>query len=164
MASRSVIDRISRFFKAVYLKLFRINDSPQKIAMGFGIGVFLGVLPFTGPIAALAMAFLLRVNRASALLGSILTNTWMSIPVFFFSARIGAFITGVKYQDLHSGWTLLVNGFRWEKLLDVGVYKVLLPILAGYAAVSLTIGIISYLLVFIVVKYAKHDRFHPSHR
>ena len=124
MASRTVIDRISRFFRVVYLKLFRINDSPQKIAMGFGIGVFLGVLPFTGPIAALAMAFILRVNRASALLGSILTNTWISIPVFLFSIRAGAFITGVKCQDLNNGWDLLVKDFHWANLSGPPIIRI----------------------------------------
>ena len=33
-------NKVARFFKALYLKLFRINDTPQKIAIGFGVGVF----------------------------------------------------------------------------------------------------------------------------
>jgi len=101
MVNRPVQVRISRFFKAVYLRLFRINDTPQKIALGLGLGVFMGVLPGTGPVAALALAFLLKVNRASALLGSVLTNTWLSIPVFLLSLRVGASFAGINYQDLH---------------------------------------------------------------
>lgn len=136
MANRPVLTKVSRFFKAVYLKLFRIDDTPQRIASGLGLGVFMGVLPGTGPIAALALAFLLRVNRASALLGSLLTNTWLSIPVFLLSLKAGAYITGVRYADLHRDW----SGF-------------LIPIIVGYAAVSLAIGIIAYVAALIVVKY-----------
>lgn len=154
MASRTLLDKISRFFKFIYLKLFRINDSPQRIAIGFGLGVFLGVLPFTGPIAALGASFLFRVNRASALLGSILTNTWISIPVFLLSLRAGAFITGVKYQDLNADWSRIIKDFHLSTLFDVGVYKVLLPILAGYVAVSLMIGLATYLIALTIVKFA----------
>ena len=109
-------------------------------------------------VAALALAFLLRANRASALLGSILTNTWLSIPVFLLSLRTGAFITGVSYQGLNSDWSLLIRDFRWATLLDLGVYKILTPILAGYALISLSIGIIAYALTFIIVVYGRRKK------
>lgn len=50
-------NRILRLLKLIYIKLFRINDTPQKIAQGFGLGVFLGILPGTGPIAAAVSGF-----------------------------------------------------------------------------------------------------------
>ncbi|MCX5678618.1 MAG: DUF2062 domain-containing protein [Candidatus Omnitrophica bacterium] len=158
MVNKPVMIVISRFLKAVYLKIFRINDTPQKIALGLGLGVFMGVLPGTGPIAALALALLFRVNRASALLGSILTNTWLSIPVFLLSLRTGAVITGVSYQALKNDWSLLIKDFHWATLLDLGVYKILMPILAGYALISLSIGIIAYALTLIVVVYGRRKK------
>jgi len=157
MANRPVFVRISRFFRAVYLKLFRINDTPCRIASGLALGVFMGVLPGTGPIAALGLALLLRVNRASALFGSILTNTWLSIPVFLLSLRAGSYLTGVSYQDLNRDWALLVKDFRWADLLGMGVYKILMPIFIGYAAVSLLIGIIVYAVAIIVVRRIKRS-------
>lgn len=158
MAIRPIQEKIARFFKAVYLKLFRINDTPQRIALGLGLGVFCGVLPGSGPIAALTLAFLLRVNRASALLGSVLTNTWISIPVFLLSLRAGAAITGVHYQDLHRDWALLIKDFRWAVLLNAGVYKILLPMVIGYAIISLAIGIIAYIATLIIVEYVKSKK------
>lgn len=158
MANRPILTRISRFFKAIYLKLFRINDTPQRIALGLGLGVFCGILPGTGPIAALALALLLRVNRAGALLGSVLTNTWLSIPVFLLSLKVGAAMAGVHYQGLQKDWALLIKGFHWSALLNVGVYNVLLPILLGYAAVSLAIGIITYAVALMAVKYIKRKK------
>lgn len=155
MAIRPIPEKITRFFKAVYLKLFRIDDTPQRIALGLGLGVFCGVLPGTGPIAALAIALLLKVNKASALLGSILTNTWLSIPVFLLSLKAGAAITGVHYQDLQKDWTLLIKDFHWAALFDAGIYNILLPILLGYAVISLTIGIITYAVTLIAVEYIK---------
>lgn len=158
MVNRPALARISRFFKWAYLKLFRINDTPQRIALGLGLGVFTGVLPGTGPIAALALAFILRVNRASALLGSIITNTWLSIPVFIISLRVGASLAGVNYQDLNRDWQIFIKEFHWDALLNISLYKILIPILAGYALVSLAIGAITYAAALVIVGYAKSKR------
>ena len=155
MVNRTIPEKIKRFFRAVYLKLFRINDTPQRIALGLGLGVFCGVLPGTGPIAALATAFLFRVNRASALLGSVLTNTWMSIPIFLLSLKTGAGITGVRYEILQRDWSLLVKDFHWSSLFGLGIYKVLLPVLAGYVLISMAIGIIAYAVALITLKLMK---------
>jgi len=144
MTSRSLRERVSRFLRAIYLKLFRINDTPQKIAMGLGLGVFLGVLPGAGPIAAFTLSLIFRVNRASALLGSILTNTWLSIPVFLVSLRAGAAVMGLDYGDLRSEWTELLKDFHWKNALDAGIYTVVIPILAGYALVALSVGLAVY--------------------
>jgi len=158
MAIRPISEKIARFFKALYLKLFRINDTPQRIAAGLALGVFCGVLPGTGPVAALALALLLRVNRASALLGSVLTNTWISIPVFLMSLKAGAGLTGVRYQDLQTSWELLIKDFHWAKIFDAGIYNILLPILLGYAVISLAIGIVTYGVAIIAVGYMKRKK------
>jgi len=144
-------NKVARFFKALYLKLFRINDTPHKIAAGFGIGVFSGVLPGTGPVAALLLAFIFRVNRAAALLGSVLTNTWLSIPVFLLALKAGAVLTGAGYQDVRRQWDVLIKDFRWEQLLELSVCRVLGPIAAGYLLISLCIGALSYLAALIVI-------------
>jgi uncharacterized protein (DUF2062 family) len=148
----------SRFFKFIYLKLFRINDAPQKIALGLGLGVFLGVFPGTGPVAALTLAFLLRVNRASALLGSILTNTWLSIPVFLVALKVGSLITGVDYWHLRDEWNILAKNFNLGGLFSISARKVVLPVLTGYFAVSLTIGVLAYGAALLAVKYIRREK------
>jgi uncharacterized protein len=158
MDKKSIYARIARFLKLIYLKLFRINDAPQKIAIGFGIGVFFGVMPGVGPVAALAAAFLLRVNRASAILGSLLTNTWISIPVFLLSLKAGALIAGLKFEELQSQWGVFVKQFRWSDFLNISVYGVIAPILAGYLVVSFFIGLISYFTVLAAVIYFKNRK------
>lgn len=129
-----------RWLKLIYLKLFRINDSPQKVAIGLGLGVFFGVLPGMGPLAALFFAFLFRVNRAAALLGSILTNTWLSIPVFVLAVKAGFLITGINYKDFAKSWTGIAS------------------VIVGYIAVSLCIGILVYLAALIVIKYHRKPK------
>jgi len=158
MDKSSLPGRISRFFKLLYLKLFRIDDSPQKIALGFGLGVFLGVMPGVGPIAALVIAVLIKANRVAALLGSILTNTWLSVPVFFLAVRTGSAVTGVSYESIKDAWSSLMGNFGWDKLIHVSLNNVLIPVIAGYALVSLCIGAAAYAAAFLIAKYRKDGR------
>ena len=90
----SPVDKIKNSFKSIYDKLVGIKDSPQKIALGFGLGVFCGILPGTGPMASVVLAFVFRVNKVAALAGSLLTNTWLSLVTFVLAVKIGSMVTG----------------------------------------------------------------------
>jgi len=155
MDKRSFLNRIRRFFKVLYLKLFRIDDSPEKVALGFGLGVFLGVMPGMGPLAALVVSILIKANRAAALLGSILTNTWLSIPVFFMAIKTGSAVTGVSYESIKDAWFSLMGNFEWSKFFHISFNDVFVPVMLGYALVSLCIGLIAYAAAFLISKYRK---------
>jgi uncharacterized protein len=155
---KSIAARISRFFQELYLKLFRIDDTPQKIALGFGLGVTLGIMPVTGAVAALFLAVIFKVNRASALLGSVLTNTWLSIPVFFLSVKTGSLVTGSRINDIYAGWSSFLHDFSWAGLFRLSLYKVLVPIAVGYLLVSLSIGILAYAIVLPAIKIWRKEK------
>ncbi len=142
---------ILRFLKLAYIKIFRINDTPQKIALGVGVGVFLGILPGTGPIAAVFMAFILRLNRAAALLGSLLTNTWLSVLTFFLSIKIGSSIIGLDWQEVNRNWAQFFKDFKFMTLFKVATLKIILPVVAGYFVISLCLGIIAYLVTLAIL-------------
>lgn len=148
-------NRIKRLAKAIYLKLFRMNDSPAKIALGFGLGVFIGVMPGVGPVIALLLAMLLRVNRASALLGSILFNTWVGFIALLFAVKIGSSIMGLNYQDVYAGWLELIKNFKWEKLFEVSVFKILIPTGIGYIIISFIFATISIIVIYLIAKQIK---------
>lgn len=144
-----------RLFKVLYLKLFRINDTPQKIAIGVGVGVFFGVVPGMGPFAALTLAFILKINKAAALLGSILTNTWLSIPTFLVSVKIGSLVTGSQYAEVSRAWAALMRDFRWSTLAETSLGTIVIPVVAGYSIVGLIVGAVAYAATLTILKIAK---------
>ncbi len=154
---REKSNNILRLLRLIYIKLFRIHDTPQKIALGVGIGVFLGIAPGTGPIAAVFMAFVLRVNRAAALLGSLLTNTWLSIVTFFLSIKIGASIMGVDWQDVHRNWGQFLKDFKVVTLFKLATLKIILPVIIGYFVVSFCLGLIAYLITLTIITRIRHE-------
>lgn len=147
-----------KFFLSLYQRLFKINDTPQRVALGLGIGVFSGILPGTGPIAALFLASAFSANRASALLGSLLTNTWLSFVTFFLSLKLGSSIMKVNPLDVYASWELFLKNFHWLNLLKLSSLKLVLPLLLGYFIVAVSLGSLLYiitLLILVKIKYAR---------
>ncbi len=96
---------IRRRIRYAYVRLVRIHDSPQKIAWGLAVGVFLGVFPTfgLGTLVALALAIAFKFNKAAAILGSFIMNP-LTTPFFWTASSIlGA---------------LLVNG-DWHRTLKM---------------------------------------------
>ena len=155
---RDFAEKIKRFFKLLYLKFFRINDTPQKVALGAGLGVFSGIMPGSGPIAAIALAFLLRVNRAAALLGSLITNTWLSFVIFILAIKTGSFISGTDWQEVHKQCLAVFTRFNWQEFLAISFLKVILPVITGYLVIGVCLGIITYLITLFILLNIKNKR------
>jgi len=150
-------NKVTKFFKAIYEKIFKINDSPQKVSLGFGVGVFAGIFPGTGPVAALFMAMILRANRASALIGALLTNTWLSFVTFILALQIGAWILKVKWQDIYNQSLGFLRDFHWLNLFKVSFLQIILPMLLGYVLIGLALGLLAYITTLILLKTVKYQ-------
>jgi len=145
------------FLRALYVKLVNIYGSPQKVSFGFGLGVFCGIIPGIGPLTALFLASLLRANRASALLGALATNTWLSFVTFVLSIKVGSVILRVNWQDVYSQWLAFLRGFRLERLFTLAAIKIMLPLAIGYILVSLVLGAAVYLLGLAILTAVKYE-------
>jgi uncharacterized protein (DUF2062 family) len=57
--------------------LSRLPDTPERVALAFALGVFLGFSPFLGlqTVLGLSLAFYFRLSRVAVLLG-----TWVNLP------------------------------------------------------------------------------------
>ena len=144
--------KITQFFKSLYTRLVKIHDTPQKIALGFGLGVFLGIVPGVGPIASVVLAGLFRINIAAALLGSLLTNTWTNIVMFALAIKTGSFITGANWKDVQRDWGTLAKNSDWLDLLKLSALKVLVPLIIGYFIIALIMAILAYVITLVAIK------------
>jgi len=152
MNKQKIIDKFLKLKDFLYAKLFKINDTPQRIALGFGLGIFTGNLPGTGPLAALFLALVFRVNRAAALFASLLTNTWLSLVTFLLAIKVGSAIFKISWQGLQNDWSALINHLSWQNLFQASILKIILPVVTGYLCISFCLGIIFYIVVLIIIK------------
>ena len=150
--------RRQNLWHRLYEKLVKINDTPQNIALGFGLGVFAGILPGTGPVAAVLLAVILKANRIAAFTGGLLTNTWLSLVTFVMSVKIGAWITGAEWSEIYQQCKTLFKNFHWKNFFDTSILEIIYPLIVGYLVISSVLGVITYGVVLTVLKKREKGR------
>ena len=135
--------------------LLGINDSTQRIALGAGLGLFLGVLPGTGAIAALVVAFIFKLNKAAALAGAVAVNTWINIVAFPLALAAGALVFGMEPPRIAGEWIAATNPFVWSTFLTFILHRAILALFTGYALLGLIMGGIGYTLVYYILRKAR---------
>ena len=70
---RNFFRRLRRRALRLYVKVRRSAGTPHEIAGGLAVGIFIGCLPYPGHIVtAIALAWLLRVRKIPAIIGTLL--------------------------------------------------------------------------------------------
>jgi uncharacterized protein (DUF2062 family) len=97
-------------------KLLHIEDTPERTALAYAIGVFLGFSPFLGfhSLVGLAIAFLFRLNRVAILLGVWTNSPWWIVPYYVFATWVGMWVMG-SWMD----WATLKEFFQLGKAQGV---------------------------------------------
>src|SRR6476619_6170609 len=77
-------------------RLLHIDDTPERTAAAFALGVFFGFSPFLGlhTLLGVLFAFLLNLNRVAVLLGIYSNLPWFLGPYYAITTMVGAQITG----------------------------------------------------------------------
>ena len=72
--------------------LLHVDDTPQRTAAAFALGVFFGFSPFLGlhTILGVVFAFLLNLNRVAVLLGIYSNLPWIIAPYYVLATTAGA--------------------------------------------------------------------------
>lgn len=119
------------------------------------MGVVLGIVPSFGlgvPVAVL-LSLIFRINKAAAILGSLIMNPITTVPFWTVSAFIGALITGADY---HLVLAAVRSGAIFRSLsYSTYVY------MAGNLTLAAALAILSYGVVWAAVsRYnkLKHQR------
>ncbi|PMQ02465.1 MAG: hypothetical protein CBR30_02150 [Dictyoglomus sp. NZ13-RE01] len=138
---------LKRFLRYLYIRLIRINDSPEKIAMGFSVGVFIGIFPTFGfgGILALLLAKAFKLNYISAIIGTFIMNYFTS-PIFWsLSYFVGSLLLEGKLD-----FTVFKNGH---------IKSFAVTYLIGNLIVSFLFSVLSYFVVKkIVISYRKRRK------
>ena len=142
-------------FQQLKDKLLGIHDSAHRIARGAALGLFLGVFPGTGPIAAVVGAFLLRANKAAALGGALLVNTWINVVTFPLALAIGAFLFGIDPGALAKEWRGLTRHFTWSGFVEIGLRKTVVALFVGYILIGLVLAAIGYVICYLIIVHAR---------
>lgn len=134
------LTRMKRWLKLHYYKVVRLDDPPEMIARGVAIGVFMGIFPTfgLGIIAAVIFAYILKANKAAAVVGSFIMNP-LTTPIFWtLSSFVGAVIF---WQDREAIMTNIQNHSFFN-----GMGLAYIAFIVGNIVVSSCVSIMSYFL------------------
>jgi len=134
--------RLKSFRKQLKV-FFSLNDTPERIAKGAALGVFISITPTFGihTILAIGMATFLRTNKAATVLGSFFNNHLSAIPIYLLCYKVGIFITGGDAN-------LAIKPPSFFHYIHLGL-NVLIPLWIG----SIIVGMAISLPMFFILKY-----------
>ena len=136
--------------KVSYRKLLKdllaLDDTPEKIAISFAVGVYVSVSPFFGihTIIILSIAFLFKLNKVAALIGSWVNLPWSVPVVFYIEYRIGKFL-------LNDSTSFELKPFSLQHYLS-GSRQAFFDILTGSVIFGGFVSIISYFLIKYLIR------------
>lgn len=141
--------------KTFFLKFFTLKDTPHKIAAGFALGTFLGIIPGEGVTASIILATIFRFNKASATSGALATNMWGSVAVFPLVAIVGGFLFNITPSYLTQQFSQTYHlGFRYF-LSKTIFFDLALPLIVGFIIVAGVISLAAYFILYFLLKYNK---------
>ncbi|MEJ2058677.1 MAG: DUF2062 domain-containing protein [Desulfofustis sp.] len=158
------VQRTSKYF---FLKLLRLKGSPHSIALGAGIGVFIGLTP-TIPLHTVIILFLTLLTRTSFFAG-LITSILVSNPLTYVPHYYLALLIGNLVTPFHLNWdrvkqvldlVLADASFeaRLKPLLSIG-YEAVVVMLTGGITLSLPAAVITYYLCrSLVTTYRRRRR------
>ena len=154
-------------------QLLHVDDTPERTAAAFALGVFIGFSPFLGlhTILGIVFAFLLNVNRVAVLLGVYSNLPWIIAPYYaFVTMVVGAPITnhripaGFKSQLVALFAHSLFQSEFWHEL-GVLLRPLLWPYTVGSMIGAVVLAALAYALAlgFVTSRRRIHDMIHHHH-
>ncbi len=146
------------YFKDTFRSIFNVKDTPQRIALAFAMGVFMGISPLLGLhyILALFLAWILRLNKLVAVVGVSVNNPWTIVPISSFCVWIGAKLMGIKQVLPEVDWGSVSLTGVMTKLTDLDNFillvKELMPLIKSFFVGSFLIGTISAVISYFIIQ------------
>jgi uncharacterized protein (DUF2062 family) len=135
-------DRIRRLLET----LLKVNDSPERTALAFSLGVFLAFSPLLGlhTVLGVALAFLFNLNRVAVIVGVYTNTPWTLAPFYAFATYVGTFFYKAPRTAPLPKLALkeALNPHFWRAL--AGQWPLLIPMFIGSTILALIIAVIAY--------------------
>ena len=130
----------------IYERFIKLKGAPREIALGFALGLFIGMSPFFGMHIAIGVlcASLLGWSKIAAAIAVNITNVFTAPFIYPVTYMVGAKITG------------FASNIRWPTSIDFNAFMqllkesplIILDLCVGGAILGIPIAIAGYYLAF----------------
>ena len=126
-------EKLRRFARYQWLQLLRIPATPENIAKGMAIGVFIGLIPLlpSQTLIAIGLAFLFKASKVAAAIGTLISNPFNWIFLYLLFYQIGRKILPFDIPPLSAAHmeptALLAAGWRMAAAMLTGGFVLAVP-------------------------------------
>ena len=151
--------------KNLIKRLLHVEDTPERTALAFSVGIFLGYSPFLGfhTLGGIAVAFLFGLNRIAVLLGVWSNTPWWIVPYYGIATWLGMRLTGFQFEgeSVEEMFRLgMEKGFLrsdfWERLTSQ--WGVLFSFVIGSLVLAALLSLVLYPLSLKGIKVYRSRR------
>ena len=142
-------------FRSLLKQVLHLQESPQRTALAFAIGVFIGFSPAYGlhTVMVFFCAWALRLNFLALMTGAFLNNPWTVVPILGATYWVGALLLG-RSDSPSFDWQDVSFGAIYEQVMPYAM-----PFFLGGFALSLLGAALAYPLTYYFV--TKYRQSHP---
>ena len=132
--------RGARSFRALLRQVLHLQESPQRTALAFALGVFIAFSPAYGlhTLMVVLCTWLFGLNFLALLTGALVNNPWTIIPILGATYWTGALLLGRTDQP----------SFDWHDLSFSGIYQQVLPYAVPFVLGGLVLSVLGALLSY----------------
>jgi uncharacterized protein len=140
-----------------------LDDTPERIAKAFALGVFLAFSPLVGlqTFLGLMLLFFFGLNRFALLLGVFINNPGTLVPIYAAGTYVGGLLIGFPPRPALPSfeWQALWSADFWKQM--AGQWHILKPMVVGSFTLSIFLSAISYFAALYLMKQrrARQEKF-----
>jgi uncharacterized protein (DUF2062 family) len=138
-----------RTLKRTYVRFLKLRGNPREIALGFALGVFIGLMPFLGFQIALAVVFaaFFKWNKISAVMA-----TWISNPLTYPFIYSFTYLVGSTFIGTEKPFGLPDDsGLSFMSRMLHKAPEIFISLSVGGVIVGLPAAVISYYLTYLII-------------
>ncbi len=147
-----------RQFKLNLIRLLRLRDSPERIARGLALGLFLGMTPTFGVqmLLALFAAILLRENKLAAILGVWVTNPVTAPFIYGLEYEVGRILLALPHPEMHLQFNYhFLKLFGWQVILPLSLGSLIFGVAAAIIGYFLTLKFVPILRMWRIPRWPR---------
>ena len=142
-------------FRVLLKQVLHLQESPQRTALAFAIGVFIGFSPAYGlhTVMVFFCAWALRLNLLALMAGAFLNNPWTLVPILGATYWVGALLLGRSDNP----------SFNWQDVSFSAIYEQVLPYAVPFFLGGFVLSVLGAALAYPLVYYflSKYRQSHP---
>jgi uncharacterized protein len=132
-------------FRSLLKQVLHLQESPQRTALAFAIGVFIGFCPAYGlhTVLVIVCSWAFRLNLVALLAGAFLNNPWTLVPILGATYWVGALVLGQSDSP----------SFDWQDLSFSAIYEQIMPYAIPFILGGFILSILGAALAYPVAYY-----------